>query len=167
MVALGALDGQRVELLRGEIVEMAPQSTGHSAPIHRGNLYLVRLLGTRADTRVQLPMALSDDSEPEPDFAIVEPGEYLDSHPTTALLVIEVSASSLRDDRRKGSLYAEAGIPEYWILDVERQRVERYVDPEDGEYRTSSLHPRDSVLEPLALPGVRVVLDELFPKRPQ
>ncbi len=165
LVTRGVFRGERVELVRGIIVEMSPQDPPHSAPIHKATLYLVRLLGDRADVRVQLPLALSDDSEPEPDLAIVATGEYADAHPTTASLVLEVAASSLAYDREKAEVYALARIPEYWILDVARRRIERYREPDGAGYRVRSVHDEGETLELVALPGVSISISALFPRR--
>src|SRR5580704_11900392 len=92
-----------------------------STSVTRLNKLLVRALGDRAEVRVQAPFGASDVSEPEPDLAVVPPGSYLDEHPSRAHLLIEVADSSLQDDRRiKGPLYAAAGVPEYWIVDLVR-----------------------------------------------
>ena len=116
-----------------------------------------------AAVRVQLPLALSDDSEPEPDLAVVPPGSYRDGHPRRALLVIEVADSPLRKDRReKGALYAEAGVPEYWIVDTTGERVEVHSEIVDGVYGRVMPHGRGSVIAALALPELRVAVDEIF-----
>lgn len=111
LVELGVFEGERIELLRGVIVEMSPQSVEHASPIQEATHYLVRLLGDRARVRVQLPFAASDDSEPEPDIAVVPPGAYADAHPSVAWLIIEVATPSLATDRDKGGVYALASSP--------------------------------------------------------
>jgi Uma2 family endonuclease len=119
-------DGERLELLRGSLVTMSPQGEEHCDPVVELNELLVLALRGRARVRCQCPLALSDDSEPEPDFAIVPltrpPGER--GHPRRGHLVIEVAASSLGRDRElKAALYAEHGVPEYWIVDVQGRLV--------------------------------------------
>ena len=109
----------------------------------------MRAVGDRADVRVQLPLAVSDDSEPEPDIAVVAPGSPFGGHPTTAFLVTEIGASSLSKDRSiKAELYAEAGVIEYWIVDVNEDVVEVYRAPVRGRYTTMSTHDRGATIAP-------------------
>ena len=119
MVGFGMFRGEKIELLQGRLVTMSPQGKPHAFSVTRLNRLLVRALGDRAEVRVQAPFGASAESEPEPDIAVVLPGDYLDEHPRRALLLIEVAESSLQDDRRiKGPMYAAAGVPEYWIVDL-------------------------------------------------
>jgi Uma2 family endonuclease len=134
MVSSGALEGEPVELLEGLLVEvMSPQSTQHATVIER----LTRHLGrSQARLRVQLPLEVPPDSEPEPDLALVEGEPVPDHHPRTALLVVEVSFSSPRIDRGvKAELYARAGVPTYWLVDVLGGAIEVRTDPGPGGYR--------------------------------
>lgn len=86
--------------------------------------------------RVQLPVNAPDESEPQPDFAVVEPRDFDDEHPSSAFLLVEVSDSSLRYDRAtKAPLYAEMGVPEYWIVNVAAGEIEVHTDPKDGRFR--------------------------------
>jgi Uma2 family endonuclease len=127
---------------------------------------LVRAVGDRVEVRVQLPMAIGD-SEPEPDLAVVPAGDYLDHHPGTAGLVIEVADSSLEEDRTvKARLYAEASVPEYWIVDLQHKLVERYLAPRDGRYTQLTTHgPGETLGESAeALSGVTVALAEILPR---
>jgi len=148
MVASGALEGEPVELLEGLLVEvMSPQSPAHAAAIER----LTRHLGAaRARLRVQLPLALPPDSEPEPDLALVEEKPSPGSHPRTALLVVEVSFSSPQIDRGvKAGLYARAGVPTYWLIDVLGRAVEVRSDPGSEGYGRCVLYkPGDRVPSP-------------------
>ena len=129
MVTLGLFEGERVELLYGVIVRMPPKGPPHDSAIQRlTKLLLPRLLG-RAALRVQSAFAASDGSEPEPDLAIVPDGEYRDAHPATAFLLIEVADSSLQVDRvTKAKLYAESGVPEYWVVNVRDSIIEVHTD---------------------------------------
>jgi Uma2 family endonuclease len=139
MVSLGALEGEPVELLEGLLVEvMSPQSPDHAAVIER----LTRHLGAaRARLRVQLPLEVPPDSEPEPDLALVEGKPSRGSHPRTALLVVEVSFSSPQIDRGvKAELYARAGVPTYWLIDVLGNAVEVRTDPGPEGYRRCELY---------------------------
>src|SRR4051812_29606490 len=110
LVRLGYFDDEKVELLYGKIVPMGPQGIGHGEVLRRLNKILVRALGDRADVQVQSPIAAVDESEPEPDVAIVPPGPYMTDHPSKPWLVVEVADSSLRRDRLKGDLYAASAI---------------------------------------------------------
>jgi Uma2 family endonuclease len=97
--------------------------------------------------------------------SVVAPGDYLDELPRTASLVVEAANDSLQHDRTvKGRLYAEAGIPEYWLVDLERKRVERYLAPSAGVYTQLTTHGPDETLSPLAFPDVRVPLAEILPR---
>src|SRR5262249_42881307 len=133
LIELGCFAGERVELLWGYIVRMNPQRAAHAATVHRLTRWLVADLDLpgKALVRCQLPLALSVDSEPEPDLAIVPNGEYDTEHPTTALWIIEVAESSVDRDRRdKAALYAAAGVPEYWVVNVVRREIEVRTEPE-------------------------------------
>ena len=115
-----------------------------------------------------MSFAASDDSEPQPDLMIVDKQvpRGLHRHPGTALLAIEVAESSLRFDRKvKAALYAEAGIPEYWLFDVVHRLVEVYSRPVKGKYQRMSKHSGDDVLSPRAFPDVEVPLAKVFPLR--
>jgi Uma2 family endonuclease len=124
---------ERLELIDGEIVEkMTPQNTPHSVGIRLCELALREPFRVGHDVRCQLPLGLGDDSEPEPDIAVVvgAPRDYLDAHPATAVLVIEVADTSLSIDRSvKSHLYARAGIPEYWILNLTDRTLEVHRQP--------------------------------------
>ena len=164
MVELGMLEGEPVELLQGELVLMSPQSSAHAWVIRTSNKILTDQVGDRAWVQAQCPLALSEDDEPEPDVAIVPLGEYRFTHPTTALLVVEVSVSSLgRDLRSKAIVYARAGIPEFWIIDVRSQVVHVHREPISGSYTRVTKVARGDVLDVLVLPGIRVATDDILP----
>lgn len=134
IAASGALDEQRVELIDGIIVEMSPHSPQHSGIIQRLTKHLS---GAAARLRVQLPIQVASDSVPEPDLALVGEPERMDSHPTHALLVVEVAASSQAIDRgRKAELYAATGIPIYWLVDIPTRLVEVRTDSGPAGYGT-------------------------------
>jgi len=131
----GLFGDERVELLGGVIVEMSPQDPRHAAVIERLDRVLNGLASGRASVRVQMPFAASSDSLPEPDLAVVPLADYDDAHPDTAFLLIEVSDASLRKDRRlKAELYARAGVPEYWIVNLTARCIEIRSIPRDGAY---------------------------------
>jgi Uma2 family endonuclease len=147
LVAEGLFGDERIELLGGVIVEMSPQDPRHAFAIERLTAVLGPLVVGRARLRVQLPFAASSDSLPEPDVALVPVGDYSDAHPDRALLVIEVANTSLRKDRLlKGEIYARAGVPEYWIVNLVDRRIEVYTGPSEGAYaKVSSASPGDAL----------------------
>lgn len=133
-------EGDRVELIEGEIIEMSPIGSAHAARVKRLNRLLVRRLGTRAIVQVQDPVVLSRFSEPEPDLAVLKPRAdfYAARHPEAAdvLLIVEVADTSRHFDRGvKAPLYARAGIRELWVIDVIDEIVEVYRKPQRGAYR--------------------------------
>lgn len=158
----------RIELIEGVIYDMAAQNSLHATGyrlVHE-SLRLVFPAGSGFEIRGQLPLALSDDSEPEPDLAVVRGGirDFCDHHPTTAVLVVEVADSSLlRDRKKKVSLYARAGIPEYWILNLIRRTLEVYRDPVEETYRSRTTLRAGAYVTPFAQPLVRVQIDDLLP----
>jgi Uma2 family endonuclease len=148
LVDAGHLANEKVELIHGLIVRMSPQGALHAAAVQKLTQLLVVALGVpgTAAVRVQLPLALGDDSEPEPDLAAVPPGSYKNEHPTRAFLVIEVGDSSLSEDRReKRSLYAENGIPEYWIVDTARECIEIHSDIVAAAYTRVTSYRRGEI----------------------
>lgn len=103
--------------------------------------------------RVQLPFAASDESEPEPDVAVVARGDYLDGHPRQAFLVVEVARTSADEDRRiKGALYASAGVPEYWLVNLAEHVVEVFREPAVGAYRQATRHGREATRDAASSP---------------
>jgi Uma2 family endonuclease len=124
--------GERVELIGGKIVTMSPQNSPHFTAICLVEDGLRAIFGTGYVVRVQGPLDVSPSSQPEPDIAVVQGSvrDYASAHPTTALLVVEVAESSLSFDRgEKTSLYASADIPEYWVVNLQDNRLEVYRDP--------------------------------------
>jgi Uma2 family endonuclease len=162
MAAAGILhEDDRVELIEGELVEMAPIGSPHSGTVNSLTRLLVRAAGDRAVVSVQNPVRLGDHSEPEPDFTLLRPrvDDYRLRTPVAAdvLLLIEVADSSLRYDRTvKLPLYARHGIPEVWIVDVEHRSIEVHREPAGDGYATVSREGPGAVLEPVLLPGVVV-----------
>jgi Uma2 family endonuclease len=139
MVDSGALEGEPVELLEGLLVEvMSPQSEEHAMVIER----LTRHLGrAEAWLRVQLPLEVPPDSVPEPDLALLEGEPAPGRHSRTVLLAVEVSFSSPRIDRGiKAELYARAGVPTYWLVDVLGKAVEVRTDPGPDGYRSCEIY---------------------------
>ncbi len=156
LVELGLFEDERVELLEGVLVEMSPQGARHAEVVTRLAEALSASLRGRARLRLQAPIALSEASEPEPDVALVRPGDYSERHPGTALLVVEVAQTSSRKDRGlKARLYAAAGIAEYWLVDLTADVVEVRRAPKRGRY-TSLKRLRAGSVAPLALPEAAV-----------
>lgn len=156
---------QQVELINGSIVPMSPQNSRHAAV----TTCLLHLLADACPegyhVRSQVPLALGTTSEPEPDVVIV-PGalqDHLDAHPSRALLVVEVADTSLAYDRdTKRTLYAEHGIPTYWIANLNATALEVYTDPDADDYRTKqTLALGDSVRLPQT--DVSLPLTDIFP----
>jgi len=125
---------------------------------------LVRALDPRALVRIQQPFVAHDESEPEPDVAVVPDGIYADAHPDRASLVIEVADSSLEYDREtKGPLYAASGVDEYWIVDVAARAIEVYSHPVNGRYRNLHTVDTDGAVAIAAFPDVTIKVSTLFP----
>jgi len=156
----------RVELLDGEIWEMTPQGASHAAVCRAMLKVLDHAFGEGFDVRGQFPLALDDRSEPEPDVAVVPgaPFDYLEEHPTSALLVVEVSESSLTHDRgRKLTAYARNGIPEYWLVDLIAGKLEVYRQPSGEAYSSQQVLTRDDAISPLHSPDAVIAVAELLP----
>jgi Uma2 family endonuclease len=166
-------EDDRVELIDGEILEMAPQLPRHSAMVAHVQKVLEAGFGSGYHARVQLPFALDPMSEPEPDIAVVAgvPRDYLDAHPHSAALLVEVAETTLRFDRSwKSSLYARAGIPEYWIVNLVDRRLEAYGEPAPDPsarygwaYRAVRHLQASDDVSPLAAPGTRIPVADLLP----
>jgi Uma2 family endonuclease len=169
LVHAGVLnEDDRVELLDGVIVAEPPMDPPHASGITSLTKALLRVVGDRAVVRMQAPFIANPFSVPEPDAAVV-PGaanDYLDRHPSEALLVVEVSDSSLQQDRlSKSRIYAGAGVPEYWIVNLRDGRVEVFREPDAGRrvYGARASAHRGERVELVALPGAVVAVDDLLP----
>ncbi|MFL5735630.1 MAG: Uma2 family endonuclease [Chloroflexia bacterium] len=159
MIEAGVFDeDERIELIRGEIVKMAPIGPPHEASVARLTTLLVQKTVGKAivwpqNNSIRLP---TSGSRPEPDLTLLRWREdyYGTTRPATAadvLLVIEVAESSIKYDQTiKGRLYAEAGIPEYWIVNLQDEVIEVYTEPTDGAYKQAKKARRG---ETLPLPG--------------
>jgi Uma2 family endonuclease len=133
LVNLGTFRGEPLELIGGQLIVAEPQGAHHAAAITKVDYALRAVLPPGWFVRVQAPLSLDDESEPEPDLAVVSghPGDYQDFHPARPALAIEVAESSVRfDQERKGSLYARAGVEDYWILNLIDRVLEVHRDPE-------------------------------------
>ncbi|MCY2968838.1 MAG: Uma2 family endonuclease [Planctomycetota bacterium] len=158
---------RRVELIRGEIVEMSPIGSPHEEIVDRLNEWSIRSFPRNTiRVRVQNSVGLPElDSVPQSDLAWVKPRSYRSGRPksTDVLLVIEVADSSLRHDLKvKAPLFAEAGIQEYWVIDVNSARVHVFHDPEPNGYATVRVVESTASLAPLAFPETPLDLKWLF-----
>jgi Uma2 family endonuclease len=165
MIAAGILDDRRVELLKGEIVEMPSEGEPHAYCSSSAVEYLMRLLGEKAMVRSSKPITLSEHSEPEPDIAIVQRlgREYLQHHPypTNIFWLIEYSNSSLEKDLQvKSKIYAEANICDYWIVNLKTGQLIVFRDPQNGEYMSRSTQTSGTIY-PIAFPDVEVSIDAI------
>lgn len=164
LVDLGLFAGEHVELIRGVIVRMSPQGAPHAAPIEILTELLVPALLGRARVRVQLPLVAPDDSEPEPDLAIVARGDHGTEHPTAAHLVIEVARSSAAYDRgTKAPLYAAMGVPDLWIVDVTNRVVEVYRQPHEDGYQHMEVLSAGASITLVDFPDVAVAVSSILP----
>jgi Uma2 family endonuclease len=162
MVDAGILaEHDRVELIRGEVITMSPIGPPHSAIVDRITRAMVRAAGDEAIVRVQSNVELSEYNEPEPDIVLMRPRDdfYYSALPAPAdiFLIVEVSDSSIRYDRGlKAELYAETGVPEYWVVDVKNRQVFAYSDPQGQEYRAVREFSSGDVVSPRLLPNCSV-----------
>ena len=163
----------KVELIGGEIQQVPPQSNWHANGIEALAEFFRAAFGAGHWVRVQMPLDLSPNSVPDPDVAVVDGARSAHrgrNNPTTALIVAEVSESTLRDDQtRKMSLYAAAGIPEYWIvnlvrrqLEVHREPVADSTQPFGSRYAAITNHTTSARVSPLARPNAEIEVAALF-----
>jgi Uma2 family endonuclease len=158
-------NGRRTELVRGFVIEKMSKSPLHTNLLRR----LVEIVRAAVATQLGLlvlkedPLTLAD-SEPEPDISVVVGNEedYAHAHPTTALLTVEISITTLELDRAKTALYAEAGVMEYWLVLPERGEIEAHTEPRDGVYRSVRVYATGETLRSTALPQLEVSLAGLF-----
>jgi Uma2 family endonuclease len=174
MIEHGLLDeDEHLELVDGEILTMTPQNSLHAGTITVVADVLRVAFGQRRSVRIRSPLALDEMSEPEPDLAVVEGSgrDYLAAHPESALLVVEVADTTLRYARgRKASLYARAGIAEYWIVTLADRVLEVHRDPTPDAaaalghaYGTIERLAPGSFVSPLGAPEARIPVSELLP----
>ncbi|MDJ0615970.1 MAG: Uma2 family endonuclease [Calothrix sp. MO_192.B10] len=168
MIAAGILCDRKVELLKGEIVEMSPEGEPHAYCSDEAGEYLSELLGKRAKIRQAKPITLPNDSEPEPDIAIVQRlgRDYREHHPypENIFWLIEYANSSLEKDlERKSKIYAEVGIPEYWVVNLKRLHLVVFREPLDGDYG-SKFTVTEGNIQPLAFPDVSISVERIINK---
>jgi Uma2 family endonuclease len=175
LVDLGVFRGERLELIGGQLVVAEPQGAYHVSTISKVDYVLRAMLPPGWLVRTQAPVSLDDESEPEPDLVVVpgRPDDYQTSHPSRPDLLIEVADSSLAFDReRKGSLYARAGVADYWIVNLVDHVLEVYREPvpdaaasHGWRYASvSRLGPSEAVT-PIAFPDRRILVSDLLPSR--
>ena len=174
LIELGIFQpGEEIELIGGELVVAEPQGAPHYTAIRRTAKALEVAFGRGWEVRTEGPIALDDDSEPEPDVAVVpgKPEDYSRSHPSRPVLTVEIAESSLAVDRRhKGSVYARAGLADYWVLNLVERVLEVYREPQpDAAARFGWRYARVEVFDasarvsPLAKPDSSVPVAALLP----
>lgn len=165
LFALGAL-APNVELLRGALVEKMPKTPLHSSIVRLLDRHFIATLPAGWHSRAEQPLTFAAlDSEPEPDLAVVRGSaqDYFRAHPTGAALVVEVVVTSERLDRVKLGVYAEAGVPEAWLILAEERIIERHTEPQGAAYlRVERVTSLDS-LPSTVVEGVRLPPAALFP----
>ena len=165
--------GDRVELVGGQLVVREPQGSPHAVTVRLAEDVMRAAFGSGWEVRGQMPVALDDESEPEPDVVVCagSPRDYLAGHPSQPVLLVEVADASLAFDReQKGSHYARAHVPDYWIVNLADRVLEVHRDPAPSadapyEWRFSTLFrlgAADSV-SPLAAPRARILVADLLP----
>jgi Uma2 family endonuclease len=175
LVELGVFEGYPIELIGGQLVVAEPQGAYHASAISRLDYAMRAALPDGWIVRTQAPVSLDDDSEPEPDLVVVSgrPGDYDDAHPARPVLVVEVAESSLAFDRQhKGSLYARAGIDDYWIVNLIDRVLEVHRDPDPDpsavygwRYRSITTLSAGDVVVPLRLRSSSLAVADLLPLR--
>ena len=164
---------ERVQLIAGEIIRMTPQGSLHATGICKVDVTLRLVFPSGYQIRIQLPLDLGRYSQPEPDLAVVRGSyeDFRDAHPTAAVLVVEISDATLDLDRReKAAIYAEANIPEYWIVNLADRILEVQRDPAPGVgpggghgYRTILRLTGGDYITPLGAPQTRIPVGDLLP----
>lgn len=166
MAEAGLLDEtDRVELIEGELVDMAPIGSKHAFIVNRLSQTLASKGGEQYFVSTQNPVQLGERSEPQPDLALLKNGNYMDNLPTAAdvLLIVEVSHTTLDYDRDvKLALYARHGIPEVWLLDVNAGELTVYREPAEGQYRLIRKPTASEAVSPVLVPGVTITLAQVL-----
>jgi Uma2 family endonuclease len=166
LAELGAFRDEKVELVYGRIVHRSPIGGPHRYAVRHLTEILGQALRGRANLEIQSSFAASEDSEPEPDVAVVPLGDYLDAPPNQAFLIIEVAQSSLADDRGwKATLYASCGVPEYWIVNLVDDVIEVYREPGADGYARVTRHGREGELRVPGFEDVVVRVGAVLPPR--
>jgi len=166
MVEAGVWDDRQVELLNGIIVEMSPEGIPHANRRTKAQDHLAKVFGDAVQLRIAAPITLPDGSEPEPDIAVVrrQDDEYDLHHPypKNIFWLIEYSNTSLEKDLGiKAEIYAAAGIPEYWVVNLKDNKLIVFRDPLDGNYQSQQEFTSDTI-SPLAFPTVAIEVTRLL-----
>jgi Uma2 family endonuclease len=163
LVALGAFQDEKIELLDGALVLKSPSRPPHASAVQKLTEFLLLALLRRATVRCKMPLAADDISEPEPDVAIVPRGAYDTEHPAQAHLIIEVAESSLATDRgKKLRIYAACGVPEYWIVNISDRCIEVYTEPLGAGYGRMEIFTRDQTIRLRAFPDVELLVASIL-----
>jgi len=174
LIDLGVFQsGEPIELIGGELMVAEPQGAAHYTAIWKLAKALEAAFGGGWVVRPQGPIGLDEESEPEPDVAVVAggPEDYRGAHPSRPALTVEVAESTLGSDReRKGSLYARAGLPDYWILNLKDCVLEVYREPAPDpsapfgwRYARRECFDSFAHVSPLAAPGASILVGDLLP----
>lgn len=166
MIEAGILDDRQVELLHGEIIEMSPEGTPHANRSTKAAKYLVHLLGNRAEIREGKPITLGNQSEPQPDIAIVQPldEEYQEHHPYAENIfwLIEVSDSTLASDLQvKSRTYAWANIQEYWVMNLRDRKLVVFRNPGEAGYGWQ-IELTEGEIQPIAFPDITIAVAQML-----
>lgn len=159
---------ERVELISGNILKMSAKGTAHTSALGRTDRLFQDLFNNLAWVRVQDPIALDDNSEPEPDIAVVriDPLDYATHHPTPSevYLIIEVADSSLAYDREiKAKIYARSGIADYWILNVNERQLHVFREPTEDGYQSEIILGESASISPLQFPAFNIAIQQMLP----
>jgi Uma2 family endonuclease len=173
LVDLGVFEGEPIELIGGQLVVAEPKGSYHTSAVSTAEYALRAVLPIGWIVRTQAPVSLDDESEPEPDLAVVpgRPADYRHAHPARPVLAVEVAESSLAFDRHhKASLYARAEIQDYWILNLVDRVLEVYRDPGPDpsapygwRYRAVATPAPPAIVVPLAFTAAQVAVADLLP----
>jgi len=173
MAGVGLFQGKHVELIEGRIIEMSPMGSLHATAVALVGRALERAFGQGYFARWQMPLDAGEYSEPEPDISIIlgDVRDFRDSHPKTAILIVEVAETSLTYDRiEKSGLYARLGISDYWLLnlidrqlEVHREPVADASQPLGFRYAQVMILRPAAQISPLAKPDISIRVDDLLP----
>ena len=174
LVDLGLFEpGEPIELIGGELMVAEPQAATRYTAIWKTAKALEAAFGRGFMVRTQAPIGLDEESEPEPDVAVVPgvPEDYRSRHPSHPVLTVEVAESSLAADReRKGGIYARAGLPDYWVVNLVNRVLEVYREPAADpaatfgwRYARREVFDATAHVRPLAAPGARIRVGDLLP----
>lgn len=169
MIELGIFhEDERIELIEGRIVQMSPKNLKHAIATKRTNRWLAKLLGDRAIIGVQDPILLNDFSEPEPDIVLIAPPDdrYTENHPKPKdiFLVLEIADSSLVYDRdEKGPLFAQNGVVQYCLLNLQSRELEDYREPSSNGYRSKRTYTEEQSFTLVAFPKISIKVKDLLP----